>query len=589
MSLNKTPGFKYFPLHGIVDGVCTCGRQDCQSPGKHPRISANWREIATDDDSTIEEWKRQYPDSNWGLVTGKDSGITVIDVDAKNDGVDTYRNLTSKLDIPKGTYVVGTGGGGYHIYYGYDPSVPTRSRTLGDGIDTRNDGGYVVAPGSTHISGGKYELKKAVDISELMPFPSPLRTLAESVSSTGPSGDGTFDFEAEIIEGGRNDTITRYAGKLLSAGLSQGDTLALLNAWNKEYCVPPLSQYEVRNSVESISRREHHQQKSIENERQYYAARSIFDESSAALAAGNDNSHCLRNTIEQLNTLLSESLEDHYQQVQSVPDVRQLMDETVESLQAPEDRSGQLTSGFNRLDATINGFRRGNVYAIAADTGHGKSAFSGCLAASFADFGNKVYIISLEMTSHTYMQRIMAARLGIPLGTHKNLSEENLERIEAYSDEVLDTWEMKIEGFNYGLGDDLNGICDRIRAYRPDVCVIDYLQLVSRDNTNKNMNREQEVAHIVRELWKVAGETECVMLLPCQINRTGNPELPPSVNEIRESASIGHYSAGVFYLRPVPGTTDANLWVVKNRYGENNRPIRLLFQGEITKFEEIKE
>lgn len=73
-------GWRVFPLHGIVNGACTCGRRECSSPDKHPLVRRGLYE-ATSDSHAINEWWRQWHSANVGIATGARSGIAVIDVD----------------------------------------------------------------------------------------------------------------------------------------------------------------------------------------------------------------------------------------------------------------------------------------------------------------------------------------------------------------------------------------------------------------------------------------------------------------------------------------------------------------------------
>ena len=111
-------GWFVIPLHGVVDGHCTCPNGGkCSSPGKHPRIK-DWQQRASTDPKQIDEWWTRWPDANIGIVTGKISGLLVIDVDPRHGGNKSLDDLFKKHGKPK-TYVVGTGGGGLHLYFQY--------------------------------------------------------------------------------------------------------------------------------------------------------------------------------------------------------------------------------------------------------------------------------------------------------------------------------------------------------------------------------------------------------------------------------------------------------------------------------------
>lgn len=156
---NQTNGWHLLPLHTMVDGVCSCGK-DCDSPGKHPRVWRGFKD-ASDKPSDIEYWKNKWPGTNFGVRTGEESGIVVIDVDLQKDvtegSLEALRDASHEL--PQDTVIVLTGGGGLHFYYKYPGvRVPCSiGKRLGPGIDVRGDGGYVVMAGSNHVSDGKYE------------------------------------------------------------------------------------------------------------------------------------------------------------------------------------------------------------------------------------------------------------------------------------------------------------------------------------------------------------------------------------------------------------------------------------------------
>ncbi|GMF23992.1 unnamed protein product [Phytophthora lilii] len=82
---------------------------------------------------------------NWGIQTGKRSGITVIDVDIKKNknGMDSLLDVDIDLDDYQ-TYKVRTCSGGYHYYFKYDERFKTSANVL-PGVDVRNDNGCVFA------------------------------------------------------------------------------------------------------------------------------------------------------------------------------------------------------------------------------------------------------------------------------------------------------------------------------------------------------------------------------------------------------------------------------------------------------------
>jgi hypothetical protein len=52
---------------------------------KEPLIG-RWNERATQDLETIRGWRKDYPDCNWAVACGPDSGLWVLDVDGREVG-----------------------------------------------------------------------------------------------------------------------------------------------------------------------------------------------------------------------------------------------------------------------------------------------------------------------------------------------------------------------------------------------------------------------------------------------------------------------------------------------------------------------
>lgn len=121
--------------------------------GKTPYVEWSRYQVERPSVAEVKGWF-SWDEMNIGVVTGKVSGIVVVDVDASRGGLDTMASLSLQSN-----YMVRTGGGGIHLYYAYPESVSKVKNTVDifPGVDIRGDGGYVVAPPSLHQSGVRYE------------------------------------------------------------------------------------------------------------------------------------------------------------------------------------------------------------------------------------------------------------------------------------------------------------------------------------------------------------------------------------------------------------------------------------------------
>jgi len=242
------PVFPIWPVREFKPGHFTCickkGLRCGPNSGKHP-LSTEVRHGLIDaslDETKIRGWFGNWPEANIGIVLGKD--LVVIDIDPRHGGDVAFAELEAKQGRLPPTWRVRTGGGGIHIYL-KPPAGATISNSaglIGKGIDVRADGGYVVAPPSTHISGRRYEWDQ--DSGELAPMPD---WILEKLAKTGGAGKAAAPIETwqqlvrnGLIDGQRNDMVTRFAGHLLRRRIDLHVVLELLLAFNEARGKPPL-------------------------------------------------------------------------------------------------------------------------------------------------------------------------------------------------------------------------------------------------------------------------------------------------------------------------------------------------------------
>ena len=127
--------------------------------GKKPLTSHGLKDGTTNPD-IIHGWWNRWPDANVGIVTGEVSGLFVVDVDPRHGGEEALAALEREHGKLPETLGCGTGGGGRHLYFAHPADqkrVKNSQSKLGQGLEVKGDGGYVVAPPSLHRSGRRYE------------------------------------------------------------------------------------------------------------------------------------------------------------------------------------------------------------------------------------------------------------------------------------------------------------------------------------------------------------------------------------------------------------------------------------------------
>jgi hypothetical protein len=248
-------GFLVFPLHTAKDGRCTCGEVDCRSPAKHPRTLHGLKQASKDLSFVKNLFSSfNYQSANIGICAGKESNLVVVDVDcAKGGRIEELYSFVSKEILEKTLW--SKTGGGYHLYFRYPQNAEIRNSTskLGNKIDIRGEGGYIVAPPSLHISGKRYEF---LNNNSVKPFP---QELIEKLNKTETQTENNFPngngLQTDLyLDGNRNNSLTSVAGKLRRAGLTESEIEPALLKINLERCKPPLTEKEVLQIVRSISR-----------------------------------------------------------------------------------------------------------------------------------------------------------------------------------------------------------------------------------------------------------------------------------------------------------------------------------------------
>ena len=205
-------------------------------------------------------WRRLNTHLGIGLVTGRVSGLLVLDLDSSKDGKPAgWESLASKLaDMPPGPTVL-TPSGGRHYYFQLPPGAIPPRNAAGKlpSVDWRGEGGWVVAPPPRRPGGGG-EYAWAPDLGPDTPLPdcpdwlvAMIREQGSTHGSEHGAGHNPADWQAAAVaalgqEGARNDACARLAGWFARKKFPEEAATALLQAAST---LPP---EEVATTVASI-------------------------------------------------------------------------------------------------------------------------------------------------------------------------------------------------------------------------------------------------------------------------------------------------------------------------------------------------
>jgi hypothetical protein len=248
------------PLQAITrDGYCTCGREDCTSPGKHP-LTVRGVKDATKDIGVIAGWWKRWPWANVGVATGAVSGFWALDIDG-SQGAESLHDLEREQGRLPASIEQLTGAGGRHVLFKQPDFTVVNKVRLSAGLDVRGCGGYIVVAPSIHISGRQYQWELSSRPGEVGIAAAP-RWLLDLLRPAETAGQAKTASEWQRVactdapEGERNSRLLKIAGHLLRHYVSPFLAQELLLSWNARRCRPPLPDGEVLKIIDSIAARE---------------------------------------------------------------------------------------------------------------------------------------------------------------------------------------------------------------------------------------------------------------------------------------------------------------------------------------------
>jgi len=202
-----------------------------------------------------------------------------------------------------------------------------------------------------------------------------------------------------------------------------------------------------------------------------------------------------------------------------------------------------LKSGFDDLDAIIQGFQKSDLIIIAGRPSMGKTALSLNIVINIIQKSKlPILFFSLEMSKEQIMYRLLAMETNINQIKLRNgkLSQNDwvkvnrminiLSKLPLFIDDTSDLSIQNIRSKIKTLMFEQNQV---------GLIIIDYLQLMQNSKL-KMENRVQELSQITRSLKIIAREFNIPVIALSQLSRNveNRVEKRPMLSDLRESGSI---------------------------------------------------
>ncbi len=276
-----------------------------------------------------------------------------------------------------------------------------------------------------------------------------------------------------------------------------------------------------------------------------------------------------------------------------------------EDIQSDPNAYRGVETGFTHLDRITNGLQKSDLIVLAARPGMGKTSLAmnivehACLVK-----GLTAAVFSLEMPRSQIGQRLICAHgeVSMEKALSGKLTAKDWKNLLIAADKVQKS-KIHIDDSSRVTPAEILSKCRRLAASEMglDLVMIDYIQLMGADQKfgRGEINRQQEVASITRDLKLMAKELNVPVIALSQLRRIESKE--PQLSDLRESGAIEQDADIVMFINRPDATASkediaqgkvikgaAELVIAKHRNGPLGR-IQLRFLGETTRFIDVED
>lgn len=216
------------------------------------------------------------------------------------------------------------------------------------------------------------------------------------------------------------------------------------------------------------------------------------------------------------------------------------------------------------------GLAPGHLVVVIGWSGYGKTALSTYLACQAWRMGKRPMIVSLEMSAEEMRDRIITT-LGNGKFNHRNITrgEIDIDHFQKWGQKQMvdkgDFIVVSSEGFD---NVSINTVQAKIDQYKPDLVVLDYLQLF--DDSENGGNETTKVRNISKGAKRLALRNGIPILGLTQATQDSKTDLnePPLIEQVAWSKGIQHDADLAIAAHKPPGEDEMEVIARKNRHGK---------------------
>jgi replicative DNA helicase len=232
-----------------------------------------------------------------------------------------------------------------------------------------------------------------------------------------------------------------------------------------------------------------------------------------------------------------------------------------------------IPTGWKFLDEKIEGglFPK-SLYCLVGQVNIGKSIFLGNIAANQVLKNRNTLLISLEMSEHMYAKRISAQLTQIPHHELKVYTDELKQQVQQIKSQLESKLIIKEYAPKTVTVRHIDGYIQKLshHGFKPDVVVIDYINLLKP--STKNLNSYESVKEIAEQLRALAFKFNIPFVTASQLNRGSFNTSSPGMEGISESIGLAATCDVICSLWQEDEDKELGvikLGMTKNRFGAN--------------------
>ena len=267
-----------------------------------------------------------------------------------------------------------------------------------------------------------------------------------------------------------------------------------------------------------------------------------------------------------------------------------------------EDIAG-VPSGYYEFDQLTDGFGNSDLIVIAARPSMGKTSLALNIATKTAiKHGTKVGIFSCEMSKSSIVKRMLCSEANVDQTRMRKgiLKNDEIEHLMRGAERLYDSTIVFDDTPNISILELRSKARRMKKEYNIELLLIDYLQLVTVEESMRKSPRHEQIAYVSRSLKGLARQLDIPIIALAQLNRdieSRGDDSRPRLSDLKDSGSIEQDADLIVFIHKGKANEayhdygdNADLREIiigKNRMGPTGI-INMVFKKNITRFELLK-